>query len=171
MVRLFRTREVTRIQMGPFEELYRTHVQAVFRFAMSVTGDRSVAEDLTSEAFLALHRNLQAIDPSLLPAWLLTVVRNRARDLWRRRAVEARFVESVMKSQAEAADPPALERWLLDAPELRPVHRACLMLRYVHDMTRAEIAAKLGLSEIQVKGHLQYGLALLRKAYKPSETV
>jgi DNA-binding response OmpR family regulator len=48
--------------MGSFEELYRQHVRAVFRFAMSVVGDKATAEDLTSEAFLALHRNLDAID-------------------------------------------------------------------------------------------------------------
>ena len=69
--------------MATFEELYRQHVQAVFRFALSVAGKREVAEDLTSEAFLALHRNLAAIDQSQLPGWLLTVVRNRARDWWR----------------------------------------------------------------------------------------
>jgi len=32
-------------------------------------------------------------------------------------------------------------------------------------MSRAEIADKLALSETQVKGHLQYALALLRKTY------
>ena len=42
--------------MATFEALYRQHVQAVFRFALSVAGQREVAEDLTSEAFLALHR-------------------------------------------------------------------------------------------------------------------
>jgi len=155
--------------MGNFEELYRTHVQAVFRFAMSVAGDRATAEDLTSEAFLALHRNLKTIDPSQLPAWLLTVVRNRARDLWRRKAVETRVLEGLADTQAESAEPP-LERWILDEVDLRPVHRTCLMLRYVHDLSRAEIAAKLGLSETQVKGYLQYGLTLLRKAYKTRET-
>jgi RNA polymerase sigma-70 factor (ECF subfamily) len=155
--------------MESFDVLYRTHVQSVFRFAMSVVGDRETAEDLTSEAFLALHRNLQTIDPSLLPAWLLTVVRNRARDLWRRKTVEARVLEGLAITQVEAVEP-ALERWMLDSPELRPVHRTCLMLRYVHDMTRGEIAAKLGLSETQVKGYLQYGLTLLRKAYKTRET-
>ena len=50
-----------------FEDLYRRHVQAVFRFALSVTGDRATAEDVTSEAFLALYRNLDSIDESLLP--------------------------------------------------------------------------------------------------------
>ena len=155
--------------MGNFEELYRTHVQAVFRFAMSVVGDRATAEDLTSEAFLALHRNLKTIDASQLPAWLLTVVRNRARDLWRRKAVETRVLEGLAETQTDSVEPP-LERWILDDVDLRPVHRTCLMLRYVHDMSRAEIAAKLGLSETQVKGYLQYGLTLLRKAYKTRET-
>jgi RNA polymerase sigma factor (sigma-70 family) len=155
--------------MGDFEGLYRTHVQAVFRFAMSVVGDRETAEDLTSEAFLALHRNLKTIDQSLLPAWLLTVVRNRARDLWRRKTVETRVLEGLAMTETAVTEPP-LERWILDSAELRPVHRTCLMLRYVHDMTRAEIAAKLGLTETQVKGHLQYGLTLLRKAYRASDT-
>ena len=53
--------------------------------------------------------------------------------------------------------------WWLRAPELKPVHRACLHLRYVHDLDRADIAKRLGLTEIQVKGHLQYGRELLRK--------
>ena len=65
--------------MGKFEELYRKHVQAVFRFALHCVGRREVAEDLTSEAFLALYRNLDTIDEALLPGWLITVTRNRAR--------------------------------------------------------------------------------------------
>ena len=43
-----------RIPMKAFEDLYLEHVQSVFRFAMSVVGHRETAEDLTSDAFLAL---------------------------------------------------------------------------------------------------------------------
>lgn len=146
-----------------FEDLYRRHVQAVFRFALSVTGDRATAEDVTSEAFLALYRNLDSIDESLLPGWLLTAARNRARDLWRRRAVEQRYLEQLEQRPTE--QPTAMETWLLESNDLKPIHRTCMMLRYVHGMTRAEIAEKVGLSETQVKGHLQYGLKLLRQAY------
>lgn len=149
--------------MGSFEELYRRHVQAVFRFAWRVTGDRETAEDITSEAFLALYRNLDSIDESLLPGWLLTVARNRARDLWRRRVVEQRVIEQL--EDPGVAQPASLETWMLECADLKPVHRTCLMLRYVYGMTRAEIAVKTGLSETQVKGHLQYGLKLLREAY------
>lgn len=149
--------------MGDFEALYRQHVQAVFRFALSVVGKKDTAEDLTSEAFLALYRNLDAIDTSQLPGWLLTVVRNRARDLWRRRAVEQRYAEQL--GDRPTAPAPPLERWLLDDPALKPVHRTCVKLRYVYGMTRAEIASHTGLTETQVKGHLQYALTLLRRQF------
>jgi RNA polymerase sigma-70 factor (ECF subfamily) len=151
--------------MKAFEDLYREHVQAVFRFAMSVSGRREAAEDLTSEAFLALYRHLGSIDRSRLPGWLLTVVRNRARDLWRHQAVEQRYVDQAVDPPASATQP-GLEQWILESADLKPVHRTCIMLRYVHGFARAEIAAALGLTETQVKGHLQYGLSLLRKAHK-----
>jgi RNA polymerase sigma-70 factor (ECF subfamily) len=154
--------------MGTFEDLYRQHSQAVFRFAYRVTGDRATAEDVTSEAFLALYRNLDAIDESLLPGWLLTVARNRARDIWRRRAVEQRYLGDLDDPPAEARQ--SLESWILECPDLKPVHRTCIMLRYVYGMTREEIAEKSGLSEMQVKGHLQYGIKLLRQSYGKSST-
>lgn len=149
--------------MATFEEVYRRHAQTVFRCALGLVGRRELAEDLTSEVFLALLRNFDGIDQEQLPGWLLTVARNRARDWWRRQQVEQRH-EAREQASAEPQAPP-LELWILDCEDLKPVHRTCLMLRYVHEMTRAEIANRLGLTETQVKGHLQYGLALLRKAY------
>jgi len=153
--------------MGTFEELYQQHVQAVFRFAMRVVGRRETAEDLVSEAFLALYRNLEGIDQSQLPGWLLTVVRNRARDLWRRQVLEQRYADSL--KDAPQTQAPVLEEWILESADLKPIHRTCLMLRYVYGMTRTEVAATTGLSETQVKGYLQYALSLLRKAYERSK--
>lgn len=149
-----------------FESLYRQHVQAVFRFAHSITRRKDVAEDLTSEAFLALHRQLAAVDQSQLPAWLMTVVRNRARDQWRHQVVEERYIVET-KTAVMPSIPPelSLDEWVLAGAGLKPVHRLCVMLRYVSGMTRAEIASETGMSETQVKGHLQYALALLRKQH------
>jgi RNA polymerase sigma-70 factor (ECF subfamily) len=156
---LFRTME--------FESLYRLHAKAVFRFAHSITRRKEVAEDLTSEAFLALHRQLETVDQTQLPAWLLTVVRNRARDLWRHQVVEDRYiVETTTTVIPFIAPESASEDWILAGAGLKPVHRLCVRLRYVSGMTRAEIAAETGMSEMQVKGHLQYALALLRKQHR-----
>ncbi len=147
---------------GRFEAIYCQHVSAIFRFAVCCVGRREIAEEITSEAFLALYRNLGSIDETQLPGWLITVARNRARDYWRRRTVEQKFLEGLQNQPCFESN--ASWKWLLDAPELKPIHRICLTMRYVEELTRSEIAEKLGLSEIQVKGHLQYGLQLLRKA-------
>jgi RNA polymerase sigma-70 factor (ECF subfamily) len=56
-----------------------------------------------------------------------------------------------------------LGRFLLDSKALKPMHRVCLILKYVHGLSREEIAGKLGLTDNQVKGNLQYALELLRE--------
>jgi RNA polymerase sigma-70 factor (ECF subfamily) len=78
--------------------------------------------------------------------------------------IEERYAAE-MEPAAPRAPASSLEDWILESPHLKPVHRLCVMLRYVSGMTRAEIAAETGLSETQVKGHLQYALTLLRKAH------
>src|SRR5262245_43999714 len=129
-----------------FESLYRQHVQAVYRFALSITRRKEVAEDLTSEAFLALNRELASIDPSQLPSWLLTVVRDRALDMWRHHEVEERYVFEKQRVTHPLAPPASsLEEWILEGAGLKPVHRLCVMLRYVAGMSRAEIAVETGL--------------------------
>jgi RNA polymerase sigma-70 factor (ECF subfamily) len=145
--------------VSDFDSLYAAHADAVFRCAMRWVSRRDIAEDIVSESFLALYQNLDRIDTSQLPAWLLTVARNRATDYWRRKAVEERYVSTL------AAPPPARSSdadWLFKSELLKPSHRVCLMLRYVHGMSRAEIAKRTGLSSDQVKNRLQYALRVLR---------
>jgi DNA-directed RNA polymerase specialized sigma24 family protein len=48
--------------MDKIEELYSKHAHSVYRFALRCVGKKEVAEDLTSDAFLALHRNLDNIE-------------------------------------------------------------------------------------------------------------
>lgn len=146
--------------MKAFQELYAAHVDAVFRYAVRCVGRREIAEEIASDAFLALYRNRHRIDENQLPAWLLTVARNRAMDYWRHQAVEQRYASS-LPADARPTSPPADET-LFDNPLLKPAHRVCLVLRYVHGMSRAEIAQRTGLSEDQVKSRLQYALRLLR---------
>lgn len=148
-----------------FEKIYRTHADAIFRYALRLTGNRELAEDITSEAFLEFYRHQDSVQAERLPAWLFTVVKNRATDYWRKRAGERHYLESLK----EPATPPRteleLQTWLVREPALKPVHRVCLILHFVHGMTRGEIAQRLSLSETTVKGHLQYALQLLRRAW------
>ena len=113
-----------------FEGLYRTHLDAVFRYAWRCVGRREIAEEITSEAFLALYRNLDHIRSEELPGWLLTVAKNRAADYWRRQTVERRYVASAPPAEPSRGLPD--EGRLFDSPVLKPIHRVCLVLRYAH---------------------------------------
>ncbi len=159
---LFRFSILISIPMQSYESVYRQHRNAVMRFAIQCIGNREIAEELTADAFLELHRHWDSIDTERLPSWLFTVVKNRAADHWRRTELERRYF-AAEASGSERTHAPELRQGLFDSDALKPVHRICLTLRYVHEMTLSEIAARMGLSEIQVKGHLQYGRELLRK--------
>jgi RNA polymerase sigma-70 factor, ECF subfamily len=147
--------------MSRFDEIYAKHAASVFRYALKCVGRRDVAEDITSEVFLTLHRTIDSIDVNQLPRWLFTVAKNRAIDHWRRAHVEQNHLDGLEAGQTTWE--PSLELWLRETTALKPVHRACLILRYAHGMTRAEIADRLGLTANQVKGHLQYSLTILRR--------
>src|SRR5262249_39539273 len=156
--------------MTGYEQVYRQHLTAVFRYAQRVVGRRDVAEELTSDAFIALWKTFDTIDTSQLPAWLYTVVKHRAIDYWRRSGLEQKYLADLEIPPVASGQPrQAFMDWLNSAPSLKPVHRAVLVLRYVHGNERAEIAARLGLSETQVKGHLQYAHKLLRKELSEAE--
>ena len=147
--------------MSEFEAIYAAHAGAVFGYALRCVGRRDVAEDIVSDVFLSLHRNMTVVDVSQLPGWLFTVAKHRAIDYWRRAQVEQRYLETL--PAAETTWEPSLEIWLAQTRGLKPLHRACLILRYVHGMDRADIATRLGLTGNQVKGHLQYTLTILRR--------
>jgi DNA-directed RNA polymerase specialized sigma24 family protein len=87
-----------------FDEVYRQHLPTVLRAAARAVGRRDVAEEITADAFLELYRQFDRIDVSRLPGWLLTVVRNRAIDYWRRQQTE--------RVLGPAAATPASVDWL-----------------------------------------------------------
>lgn len=147
--------------MQTFEGAYRDYRDVVLRFAIQCVGRREIAEELTAEAFLELHRRWSSIHAERLPSWLFTVVKNRAIDHWRRMEQEKRY--SLELSLPIENPHPAEIQSAFDNPALKPVHRLCLTFRYVHEMSLAEVAGRLGLKEVQVKGYLQYARAILRK--------
>jgi RNA polymerase sigma-70 factor (ECF subfamily) len=147
--------------MDEFERIYREQVDAVFRFVLLRVGRRDIAEDITSEVFLTLHRNWSQIDISQLPSWLFTVARNATVDYWRRRAVEQRYAAVRQQEPPPiTAAPPDIPLFQSDA--LKPAHRICLVLRYAYGMTLNEISTYTGFSDNQVKSYLQYAKHLLR---------
>jgi len=128
--------------MEEFELVYARHVNAVLRYARRCVGREDVAEEIVSEAFLKLYRNMGRIRVDELPAWLYTVVKHKAVDYWRRDRLEKRYVEEQRrKPEAQETDGGHFLEW---TATLKPAHARCLLLRYVHGMSRTEIAKATG---------------------------
>ena len=88
-----------------FDEAFTLHHRAVYRTAYSVVRDAGLAEDVTQEVFLRLHR-FQSSAPTdeLLRAWLLRVALNVARNTIRGRSRAAVREEEFAKTAAVGTD-------------------------------------------------------------------
>ena len=73
-----------------FETVIRTYSRRVYVVAYAILQDKSEAEDIVQDTFLkAHHQRTKLREPEKLPAWLLPVTRNAARDRLRRRRPQA----------------------------------------------------------------------------------
>ena len=137
---------------GPFLDLYDRALPQVYGYLLSRCGQRTVAEDLTAETFLAAVDAVRAGQGApVSTAWLVGVARHKLSDHWRRQAREQRALREA------AAEPGALagqdDPWdaRLDALRARavlqrlgPHHRAALTLRYMDDLPVPQVADLLG---------------------------
>src|SRR4051812_31881193 len=109
--------------MKSFDDLYREHAPAVYRLAMKCVGRKEIAEEITSETFLALFQQYDSLkeDAGLFPAWLFTVAKRRAADHWRRQVQEQKldFAEEVQPSDESRI---AMANLLERTDGLKPVH-------------------------------------------------
>jgi RNA polymerase sigma-70 factor (ECF subfamily) len=154
-------------------DLYDSALAEVYGYLASRSGSAAVAEDLTSETFLAaVDAVRRGTVPDLTVAWLIGVARHKLVDHWRRREVEERALEAV---DPQAGDEPAAEdRWdvQLDAlvahrtlADLAPQHRSALTLRYLDGLPVREVASCLGRTEGATEVLLVRAKAAFRARY------
>lgn len=83
--------------------LIDVHGPRAYEYLRGLTQDEHIAEDLTQDVFLRVHRALPGYDPECDPGpWILAIARNRLRDYWRSSREPARVDP---KEEVE------LERW------------------------------------------------------------
>ena len=70
--------------MISFHALYEQHSRDVYRFALFLSGDPAVADDLTADTFLRAWTAHGSIREETVRAYLLTITRNLWRDRQRR---------------------------------------------------------------------------------------
>jgi RNA polymerase sigma-70 factor (ECF subfamily) len=78
---------VTRFIAGDeraFDVIVQRYYRQIFGFLARFTGDRDLAEDLTQETFIKVHKSAKTFDPARsFKPWLFSVAANKARDALR----------------------------------------------------------------------------------------
>ena len=179
-------------------QLYDRYAGAVYATARRLTTDRGLAEDVVQETFLALWNRAEQYDPAMgsLPAWLLTIARNRTIDRLRaigRRPPTMPVSDLALADEGEGATlerlvvggavvgagvpvmSPALileeteRRTSLAAAlaELPDVERTVLVLAYREELSQSEIAERLGWPIGTVKTRTRRALLRMRNALGP----
>jgi RNA polymerase sigma-70 factor (ECF subfamily) len=153
-----------------FGLLVERHQRAAYAVALSVTGRPEDAEDAAQESFLvALERLEECRSPDRFAGWMMTIVRNRSRNLVRREAL--RGTEQVPASARTGEPTPdvateiselrqVLETALSRIPE---VHRQIVMLHDLEGWKHREIAQLLELPSGTVRSHLHFARKALRQ--------
>ncbi len=151
-----------------FSIIVRTYEQPVFNYVLRLTGDRSLAEDLTQEVFLRVFQGLPSFSlRSRFTTWLFQVAKNRVLD-------ELRALERRPRAVVALEDIPPLE--VVDAPVERAeaidaVWRAVEMLN--PDLKMALLLRDIvGLSYTEIAETLEITLATVKwRIYKAREEV
>lgn len=141
--------------------LWDAHYPALTAWLVTLVGDREVAHDLSSEAFVKVLTRWRTVrEPK---AFLYAVAANLAKDHWRREQRDRRLVDRVAEVTPTTTSPS--DPWLRDLVERLPDKlRLPVLLHYYADLPVAEVAAALGKPEGTVKAHLVAGRAALLSA-------
>ena len=152
-----------------FEMIIRTHSRTLFAIAYGILQNREEAEDIVQDSLVKAWKTCWRVrDPGKFPAWLATIARHRAQDIFRKRRTVS-LEEVIQPSLVTQTDDSDLDQKLRSAlaglPEL---HRAALTLRYFEEMDYRTIENTLGLTNGALRGVLGRALASMRKQLRPA---
>ena len=156
-----------------FEMIIRASSRTLFAIAYGVLQDRAEAEDVVQDAFVKAWKSRARVrDPEKFPAWLATIARHRAHDIFRKRRtvpLSTTIDEAIEPSPTAEQNSSELDQQLRSALAALPeLHRAALTLRYFEEMDYRSIENILGLSNGALRGILGRALASMRKQLRPA---
>ncbi|MDT0530402.1 SigE family RNA polymerase sigma factor [Micromonospora sp. DSM 115977] len=155
-----------------FDDFVRTRSVALLRVAYLLTGDRHAAEDLLQEVLEQMYvrwRRLRTSPEAYARRALVNRSINRWR--WRSRRPEQALGDNDGVARDHADDIALRQAVVAALRTLPPRQRAAVVLRYLEDLSVAEVAGALRCSEGTVKSHASRGLAHLRVALAGSSLV
>ena len=154
-----------------FEKLYRQYEKLVFKNAYLITGSKDDAEDIVQDVFLAVWRYRQTFDPikSKFTTWLQRITINECTRK-RKQATDFTLIDEIDFPETTSRQPEEIlvtkseyEALLKTLSEMGEKHRTAVVLRYLSDLSYAEIAEVLNVPIGTVKSRLNHALACLKE--------
>ncbi len=145
------------MQRPRFDDEFSDLAGLAYRVAYRILGDRSSAEDIAQESLARAYQRWTRI-VEYRQAWVARVAGNLAIDQIRRRRPAAAPPQPV-DSEVLLVERLDLQRALLDLPKRQ---RDAVVLRYIADLSEADVAVLLGCSPGTIKSHLNRGTTRLR---------
>jgi len=133
-----------------FDGLYALYSRDVFRFALSLSGNRAMAEDITSETFVRVWSARDRVDLATVIGYLMTIARHLYLEQVRgdrgRQALDCEWQDATPGPHALTQGRAELDAVLRDLQTLAEPDRAALLMRAQDQMPYEEIAAALRIS-------------------------
>jgi RNA polymerase sigma factor (sigma-70 family) len=169
LISLLRRRE----QAG-FNHLYEAYSGALFGIILRIIDHHETAEEVLSETFVKLWRNIDSYDPDKgsLFTWMLNIARNTAIDTVRSKTYSNQLKnqelhEIVTGNEPAEYDSPTGQLSMKDLlSKLDQEKKELICKAYFEGYTQAEIAESLGMPLGTVKTRMRAALKQLRDLYK-----
>ena len=154
--------------------LFARHHVRVYRFALRLVRDETLAEDVVGEMFLDVWRQAATFKArAAVSTWLLAIARFKALSLLRRKGEETLDEEAARAIEDPADDPEVTVRKKERSEILRkcwsklsPGHRDIIDLVYYQEKAIAEVAEIIGIPENTVKTRMFYARKRLAELLK-----
>lgn len=159
-------KEVQEGSIRAFEELVRRYQKRLVVFAVQLTHDDALADDIVIESLFSLYKTIDRVDTSKkFSSYLFTMVRNASYGALRKKRPhvplsEALTVISDAPSFFDEYDRENVDRAL---NTIRKDYARVLRLYYFYQLSYEEIAKKVRLPINTVRTHISRGKAALRK--------
>ena len=154
------------VEQPSFAAVAEAELDAVHRYLLFLTGDRSLAEDLTGETFEKAFRAWSRFDPRRGSArtWLCQIARSTALDHFRAEERRRRREDRFASERAESAEAPAVPGELgLALAQLAPADREVVALRVLLELDGPSTARLLGISRTACSTRLSRALKRLEE--------
>src|SRR6516164_1401075 len=142
-------------KMTDIESLYQRYAPDVRRFALFLSGDPVMADEITSDTFVATWLARERIRQPTVKGYLFAIARNLYRDLQRRRERHAELDEHMtdkrISAQTHMEQTAEVRAVLAALQQLPEMDRTALLMRALDEMPYEEIAETLGISVVTAK--------------------